>query len=130
MGEHTQSPRVVRLGSHLLVSTGSYELIALCCHEKQDVSSLGVHQLLVDQRVSYFATPEWDGSADDLVDTETRRRLTLDDLGDFPRSLKLSDIENWAFSTALVREQGSVVRAARLLGVTRKTVQNWRKRHG
>ena len=47
-----------------------------------------------------------------------------------PRSLKLEDLERWAIRRALRRSQGTIIRAARLLGLNRDTLASKMKRYG
>ena len=95
---------VIRLGPHLLVSTGEQQLVAVCLHGKEDLSILESHALLLQHGVVWFELP--DGQSD-----------AYRELPPAPDTLNLLDLRVWAIRTALRITAGNRTHAAPLLGI-------------
>lgn len=129
MSSDVPEGRVIKLGSHLLVTTGAHDLVALCCHDPAKESCVEAHALFYEQRVPWLPVPDYptEGKQIETLEISSHKNRVGDNVKTF--TLILRELRDWAIEEALQQAQGSPLRASKLLGCSRKTVQNWLRDH-
>lgn len=102
---------VTRLGSHLLVSAGHDEVVAVCLHGRDDLLTVESHSLLMKERVDWFTIP------DGYIHTQRQ-------FAEPPDTLDLETLQTWAIRQALQLTGGNREQAAPLLGLKSSTLRN------